>query len=102
LLLTAGDARAQVTGGITGNDILQSCQAHLRKQRSYIGGVCQGAVYSLFVFSERLELCIPDGVIVGQAFRVVVGYMERNPARLHLEFPDLVIEALREAWPCRR
>jgi hypothetical protein len=102
LLLTAGDARAQVTGGITGNDILQSCQAHLWKQRSYIGGVCQGAVYSLFVFSERLELCIPDGVIVGQAFRVVVGYMERNPARLHLEFPDLVIEALREAWPCRR
>jgi hypothetical protein len=105
LLAAAGDARAQMT---TGNDALQPCLAHLMDAPSdiYRQGVCMGTVGALVFFSQDLfpayRFCPPNGGTYGQALRVVVAYMQRNPGRLHLDFQLLVIEALREAWPCRR
>jgi hypothetical protein len=32
--------------------------------------------------------------------RVVVAYIEARPARVHEDFRNLALEALREAWPC--
>jgi hypothetical protein len=107
LLAAAGDARAQYSMS-TGNAALQPCLAHLMDAPSdiYRQGVCMGTVGALVFFSQDLfpvyRFCPPDAANYGQALRVVVAYMQRNPGRLHLDFQLLVIEALREAWPCRR
>jgi hypothetical protein len=44
---------------------------------------------------------VPDGVTGEQLVRVVVAYIDARPARMHELFDVLVIQALREAWPCR-
>jgi len=99
LLAAAGDARAQHS---TGNHYIVDCQHELRGRDPYAGS-CLGIVGAIFYFHETLtKACVPQGVNWGQALRVVMGYMQRNPGRLHRQFPDLVVEAFEEAWPCRR
>ena len=34
--------------------------------------------------------------------RISVAYLEANPQRLHENFIELTIEALRKAWPCKQ
>ena len=69
-------------------------------------GVCAGMVRAIVYLTgdlpPQLRSCPPRGSTQGQSQRVVVAYLERNPGRLHLDFEDLAIDALREAWPCRR
>ena len=61
---------------------------------------CIGYVAGLAKASP--DFCQPAGVTVGQMIRVVVTYVEARPARHHEEFGELALEALEEAWPCRR
>ncbi len=100
LLAGVGEAQGQRTFE-TGNDYIRNCQQAQTSARGNFGqGVCMGVIGGIFYWSESFEACTPEGANWGQALRVVVGYMERNPARLHLSFPEIVVEAMREAWPC--
>lgn len=47
-----------------------------------------------------LGFCLPDKVTNGQMARVLVSYLERNPARLHEPTLGLYLRALVEAFPC--
>jgi hypothetical protein len=48
-----------------------------------------------------LLFCLPqEGIRVSQGMRIVVHYLETHPERLHLHQRVLVIEALRDAFPC--
>jgi hypothetical protein len=38
----------------------------------------------------------------GQAVGVVVRYIDQRPERMHEKFMTLALEALQQAWPCRR
>jgi hypothetical protein len=101
LLAGVGEAQGQRTLE-TGNDFIRNCQQHQTSARENYGqGLCMGVIGGIFYWAESFEVCTPEGANWGQALRVVVGYMERNPARLHLSFAELVVEAMREAWPCR-
>jgi hypothetical protein len=68
-------------------------------------GACAGIVSTLFNLNDELptyiRFCPPKGSTVGQAIRVVVTYLDNNPARLHESFILLSAEGLRKAWPCR-
>jgi Rap1a immunity proteins len=44
---------------------------------------------------------MPDGVTREQAVRVVIAYIDAQPAWMHENFGVLALEALREAWPCK-
>jgi hypothetical protein len=44
---------------------------------------------------------VPDETTTEHRVRVVVGYIEADPARMHEPMPRLAIEALRDAWPCK-
>lgn len=44
--------------------------------------------------------CIPTAVLTNQAIRVVVKYLNDNPAQLHLGDTVLIRVALRNAFPC--
>jgi Rap1a immunity proteins len=45
---------------------------------------------------------IPSGVTNGQMVRVVVRYIEARSNRIHEPFHSLALEALLDAWPCRK
>jgi hypothetical protein len=67
-------------------------------------GVCSGEVGALVAVGQGLpgnnRFCFPAGSTRGQAVRIVVAYIDQNPARLHELFATLAIEALHRAWPC--
>jgi len=47
------------------------------------------------------RFCIPGDVTAGETVQVVVAYLESRLSRLHEDFPQLAIAAMRQAWPCR-
>jgi hypothetical protein len=64
----------------------------------YCKGIVEGALRALR-FSATT--CIPSGVTQGQALLIVVTYMEKHPALLHLDLAALAADALRIAFACR-
>ena len=89
----------------SGNAYLPACREFangVNTGQGYMRGSCSGRVMAIFDVSRALEICAPDGVSGGQAVSVVVQYLDRNPARWHESITLLIIEAMRDAWPCKR
>jgi len=72
------------------------------------GGYCLGSTTVFFELWVTLQktgrikkvVCFPDGMTTGQGARVVVKYLEENPAKLHLSITGLIGSAFMEAFPC--
>jgi hypothetical protein len=65
-------------------------------------GYCAGMLYALSTeLGDMKAACVPDGVTVDQAKRVVVKYMSARPERTHEYFIVLAEEAIKDAWPCK-
>ncbi len=47
------------------------------------------------------KICLPDGIIHMQAWRVVKKFLDDNPTLLHKHQTTLIRTALVEAWPCK-
>jgi hypothetical protein len=48
-------------------------------------------------------VCMPEGqTTVAQQVRIVAAYIDARPNRLHEDFRVLALEALKDAWPCKR
>jgi Rap1a immunity proteins len=45
---------------------------------------------------------VPDQVTIQEALKVVVRYGETHPKETPLPFTVLVLDALHDAWPCRK
>jgi Rap1a immunity proteins len=52
--------------------------------------------------TARFLPCLPDGTGSEQAIRIVVKYLNSHPEKLHKDAHILVVEALREAFPCSK
>jgi Ssp1 endopeptidase immunity protein Rap1a len=92
------------------NFMLPYCKSFLAQDLSrsdletnFYAGVCAGSIAAFNFVSRSLNkgFCFPEGATHGQMVRVVVAYIEARPARMHENFRDLALEALRKAWPCR-
>jgi hypothetical protein len=64
-------------------------------------GRCAGYVAGL-VYARSVYLCVPEGATPEQGVRVVIKYIEARPERMHEPFGKLALEALEQAWPCKR
>jgi Rap1a immunity proteins len=68
----------------------------------FCAGVVQGiAVMALNAPEAGRCAKLPQEVSRQQLVQVVVRYIEARPQRMNGFFPSLVLEALREAWPCK-
>lgn len=83
----------------TGNELKELALAD-PQGFGFKGGVFYGYVEAVADARYR-EFCIPQGVTRQQAVDVVKKFLFDNPATLHLPADDLVVQALRSAWPCR-
>ncbi|WP_404294171.1 Rap1a/Tai family immunity protein (plasmid) [Microvirga sp. RSM25] len=67
-------------------------------------GMCAGMIGAMFYYGSSLprgdRFCSPSNANTVQAIRIVINYMDNNPAILHNVFYEIVEEALRKAWPC--
>jgi hypothetical protein len=105
LLAQQGAASAQQRQDLdSANHVMVGCRAFVNNadHTYYLQGSCAGRVATIHYFgASRLGVCMPDGVNVGQAVRVVVAYIDARPARMHERFELLAAEALHQAWSCR-
>lgn len=96
-----------------GNALLGECQSAIRlldnvrkpSDSDYDSGICLGQVAGVrFMMSDSgiNSACFPEGGISNaQATRIVVKYLEDNPAILHVDGQFLVVQALHNAFPCK-
>ncbi len=61
---------------------------------------CMGVVVGLSFIGQPYGICVPPGTTSQQATRVVVQYIDGQPARMNEDFNSLAVEALRATWPC--
>jgi len=115
IFLFAPPARSQEGSG---NELLQDCRTaarisnlrgdqafadNLRAQGncySYIRGVHEGIGATVALADIPDIFCIPNQVRMGQIHDTIIQYLERNPQRRHLPAALLIIQALRNAFPC--
>jgi hypothetical protein len=89
------------------NWVLPGCRSLLAgiggDDLDFRAGVCAGVVGTFRDLGSGAvpPYCIPEVVATGQVVRIVVDFIERNPARMNEWFGVLVLEALRGAWPCK-
>jgi hypothetical protein len=66
--------------------------------------MCMGKLQALVFFASSVDApnraCPPKGMPSSQVAKVVVAYLDQNPARLHQAFLGLAYEAVAIAWPC--
>ena len=62
---------------------------------------CLGVVRTILNTASMWNFCPPAEISPALAVRVVMAYANQNASRLHDAFEVLVVEALREAWPCK-
>lgn len=109
MLVTTGHAQPDP---FSANQVMKGCRAFVAKTDSdvFLGGICVGTISTLATTINTLEktakgftgICLPKAVTIGQEVRVVVAYIDARPNRLHEDFADLALEALRNALPCKR
>jgi hypothetical protein len=103
VLATPAAAQSDVSSG---NHMLPYCQALVlgKGGDDAMTGICAGAISALVYVGHALpgdrRFCAPRNTTNGQHQRVVLAYLERNPQSLHLNFKELALKAMREAWPC--
>lgn len=114
----SGTAQTQ-SSHTTGTELLTKCKRALDTQTpgwipfeagwcmGYVEGVISGwngrATASSGSFEEFQKLsigCFPQNVTMGQLVRVIVQYLETNPATLHFRAEALVRRALLTAFQC--
>jgi hypothetical protein len=62
--------------------------------------MCIGLLKGLYYLSS--DDCIPPAITIGAVARMVVKYIDDRPTRMHEDFRELALEALKTAWPCSR
>jgi Rap1a immunity proteins len=102
LLSSATAFGAQDNKAVSGNSLLEGCQAAVNEasSRQFQQGYCLGVIFTVGEMSPNV--CPGNEVTALQSLRVVVKYMENHPESLHESFRALAIRALSAAFPCKQ
>lgn len=80
----------------TGNELKELALAASEFKEGVFFGYVEGVLEARFI-----EVCVPNGVTRHQAVDVVKKYLMDNPATLHQPADELVVRAVKLAWPCK-
>jgi hypothetical protein len=74
--------------------------------KAFFQGNCFGTADTLMIVGrflrEPFRFCQPLEVSTAQGLKVAVAYMEAHPEMLHLDLSLLMVDAFRQAWPCKQ
>ena len=105
LLTQQGPASAQLQDTGSADYVIVGCRDGMsgENRQPFRQGLCGGIVQTILYFGRTsFNVCIPEGVTMGQAIRVVVAYIDQRPERLHDRFETLALEVLQQSWPCQK
>ena len=78
---------------ITGNDLMRRCIASP-------DNFCAGYIEGVIDTSHAL-FCVPHAVTRRERINMTIVYLHAHPDKLGLYAPNLVIKAMRTAFPCK-
>jgi Rap1a immunity proteins len=96
---------------LSGEVLLNHCQSvrQERAARSFEAGVCVGILQTLRYIQPLLDpkygkagYCLPQEVSDEQEVQAVVSYLQSHPERLSEEGRTIALDALHEAFPCKK
>ena len=104
LLLVASHSFA---GFIDGNELykdgLEYYKSNIGQKASYYSiGLYSGYVDGVFDSYYRILFCPTGRITAGQVFDIVFKYLQNHPEVRNKPANDIILEALREIWPCKK
>jgi hypothetical protein len=81
-----------------GNELKSSCNATSSNVEQ---AICLGYVMAVADIYINKQICLPKNVTAGQAKDVVLKYLNGYPERLHFSADSLVLDSLKNTFPCR-
>jgi hypothetical protein len=107
VVATVGQCYAQVDG----NKIREACQISVQDDPPIItlndarkSGFCLGFVDAILGLGNDLaepdRFCLPNGVTLERAIRVLVKYLDEHPERTSEDALTLSLRVFKAAWPC--
>ena len=96
---------------LSGAVLLKHCESVLQDgaPKSFEAGTCVGILETLRYIQplldpkyEKAGYCLPPGLPFEQEARVVVTYLQSHPERLQEEGRTLALDALHQAFPCKK
>lgn len=73
-----------------------------KNESRYHTGLFRGYVSGVIDTGNDVLFCTPDGVTRGQYIAVVAKYIKEHPEQWNLSASTLVINALRQVFPCKK
>ena len=61
-------------------------------------GMCLGILKGLHYLSK--DICIPPATSLSQIGEIVSQYFDSHPSKIHGDFQETALDAMRSAWPC--
>ena len=85
--------------GMSASAYLRGCKDFVAGRSNFFSGRCVGAIETLD--SANADTCAPPKTNNLERVRIVVTYVEAQPARANEDFRVLANEAMAKAWPCK-
>ena len=83
---------------VSGNTLLDYMTSN---NNTYVDrSVSLGYVMGVFDVGVNINHCPPSNVTTGQVSDVVKQYLQRNPSLRHKSADVLVMDVLKQTWPC--
>jgi hypothetical protein len=105
-LCLVGAAPVNAQSMRTGNDMLRTCTSTSGVDAvtclSFIQGVVDTSMIGPSMYGQEIYFCVPSGSTIGQYNDVIIAYLRNHPERRHYASASLIIEAMRQAFPCNR
>jgi Rap1a immunity proteins len=118
LITSVGNVNA---AGYTGNNLKEMMLEHekIREGRSggnpYLAGLYEGYIFgfthgAVSVFIDNtimwnncdIDFCIPGSATKEQTIDIVSKFLKDHPEQLHENAVDLIMEAMKQAFPCKK
>ena len=87
---------------IDGNRLIEALDGHKENNRGYRAGYFDGYVMGVADTSSGILWCSSKNVTGGQVRKIVEKYLVSHPEELHKTADSLVVDALREPFPCKK
>lgn len=99
LLITAALSVPGMSWATTGNDLVKWIPDYEANSGTFGGGVFIGYVAGIADFGRGILFCPVGEVTNGQNGAIVVKYLRNNPEKWNYSGSNLVVAALRQAYP---
>jgi len=87
------------SGWVTGNRLIKTLGGD---ENGYRNGYFDGYVNGVGDLSYNVLWCPPQGVKRGQLSKIVEKYLKSHPELLHMSGSELVVNSLKEPFPCKK